>query len=190
MCNKISEMIQGQGTPLNMKLQLIPILQHMHHDTATAAMVRKLCIDLLPIYPAKEFVLVILNTLTQLASATLVDIPAQVLFLLEYLRNDPRWEIKAKALEDLRSLAKPGAHLWPQGSVDSLVEMALDTESPKFLMLTLGVVLVIVQSPKMCHENRHADSKLRELCTQNSFSPHQPIAAQSIQILTKILCYW
>lgn len=48
MCNKVSDMIQGQSTPANMKLQLIPILQYMHHDTNTAAMVRSLCIDLLP----------------------------------------------------------------------------------------------------------------------------------------------
>lgn len=39
MCNKISDMIQGLSTPAHMKLQLIPILQHMHHDTHTAAMV-------------------------------------------------------------------------------------------------------------------------------------------------------
>lgn len=53
----------------------------MHHDTNTAAMVRKLCIDLLPSYPAKDFVLVTLNTLTQLAAATLVDVPSQVSYV-------------------------------------------------------------------------------------------------------------
>lgn len=78
MCNKVSDMIQGQSTPANMKLQLIPILQYMHHDTNTASMVRKLCTDLLPSYPAKDFVLVTLCTLTQLAATTLVDIPNQV----------------------------------------------------------------------------------------------------------------
>lgn len=79
MCNKVSDMIQGQSTPANMKLQLIPILQYMHHDTNTASMVRTLCIDLLPSYPAQDFVLVTLNTLTELAAATLVDVPSQVL---------------------------------------------------------------------------------------------------------------
>lgn len=48
MCNKVSDMIQRESTPANMKLQLIPILQYMHHDTNTAAMVRSLCLDLLP----------------------------------------------------------------------------------------------------------------------------------------------
>lgn len=78
MCNKVSVMIQGQSTPANMKLQLIPILQYMHHDTDTAEMVRKLCLELLPTYPSEDFVLVILSTLTHLAAATLVDIPSQV----------------------------------------------------------------------------------------------------------------
>lgn len=80
MCNKVSYMIQGQATTANMKLQLIPILQYMHHDTATAAMVRTLCVDLLPCYPAQDFVLIILNTLSKLAAATLVHIPNQVRF--------------------------------------------------------------------------------------------------------------
>lgn len=39
MCNKVSEMIQGLATPAHRKLQLIPILQHMHHDISTASMV-------------------------------------------------------------------------------------------------------------------------------------------------------
>ncbi|EFN64565.1 Integrator complex subunit 7 [Camponotus floridanus] len=38
MCSKISDMIRGQATPASMKLQLIPILQYMHHDIFTASM--------------------------------------------------------------------------------------------------------------------------------------------------------
>lgn len=40
--------------------------------------VGSLCTDLLTKYPAQDFVLVTLKTLTQLAAATLVDIPEQV----------------------------------------------------------------------------------------------------------------
>lgn len=43
MCSKISDMIRGQATPASMKLQLIPILQYMHHDTFTASMVLQTC---------------------------------------------------------------------------------------------------------------------------------------------------
>lgn len=36
MCSKISEMICGLETPLDIKLRLIPIFQHMYHDAQTA----------------------------------------------------------------------------------------------------------------------------------------------------------
>lgn len=39
MCDKISEMIKGLETPLEMKLKLIPIFQHMHHDAQTAQVI-------------------------------------------------------------------------------------------------------------------------------------------------------
>ena len=55
MCNKVAQMIQGLATPVNIKLKLIPILRYMHHDARTAALVRKLCTDLLPSYPSQVF---------------------------------------------------------------------------------------------------------------------------------------
>ena len=53
MCNKVAQMIQGLATPVNIKLKLIPILRYMHHDAHTAALVRKLCTDLLASYPSQ-----------------------------------------------------------------------------------------------------------------------------------------
>ncbi|KAK5650389.1 hypothetical protein RI129_001418 [Pyrocoelia pectoralis] len=189
MCNKVSDMIQGQATTGSMKLQLIPILQYMHHDASTSAMVRQLCTDLLPSYPSEDFVLVTLNTLTQLAAATLVDIPGQVSLLLKYLQSDPRWEVKSKSLQYLHQLAKPGAHLWPPGAIDNIVDMAMQTQAPKVLSLTLDVIGVLAESPNICHEHSSHSSKLREFCSKNSYSSHNAIAAQSIQVLTRILCY-
>ncbi|XP_060527172.1 integrator complex subunit 7 isoform X1 [Cylas formicarius] len=188
MCNKVSDMIQRQATTANMKLQLIPILQYMHHDTNTAAMVRTLCLNLLPSYPAQDFVLVTLNTLTKLAATTLVDIPSQVTLLLKYLKNDPRWEVKLKALEHLYELARPGAHLWPPGAVDEIIEYASSTEQNRILMPALYVLQVLVESPKVCYHHRHAGSKLRELCSKHSYSMEAGIAARAIQIVTQILC--
>ncbi|CAG9865045.1 unnamed protein product [Phyllotreta striolata] len=189
MCNKVSDMIQRQSTPANMKLKLIPILQYMHHDTNTAAMVRSLCIELLPGYPAQEFVLVTLMALTKLASATLVDIPSQVNLLLNYLKEDPRWEVKSKALEHLYELAGPGAHLWPPGSIDNIIEFVLQSKHKRILSPALDVLQVLVESPIMCHEHRSSGSKLRELCSNHCYSPEPKIAAQAIGILSQIFCY-
>ena len=43
MCQKISDMIKGYSTPPEMKLRLIPMFQHMHHDAVTAQVVRQTC---------------------------------------------------------------------------------------------------------------------------------------------------
>lgn len=190
MCNKISDMIQGQATPAHMKLQLIPILQYMHHDTSTAAMVRKLCLDLLPTYPAQDFVLVTLKTLTQLATATLADIPSQVTLLLQYLRTDPRWEVKAQALKNLHQLASQGGHLWLAGAVEAIVDVASNTKTQKVLSLSLCVIQVLTESPVTCHLQKDADSSVRKLCFKSCYSMNLVIASQAIQVLTRILCYW
>ena len=48
MCEKISDMIKGYATAPEMKLRLIPMFQHMHHDARTAQIVRQTCIEMLP----------------------------------------------------------------------------------------------------------------------------------------------
>jgi integrator complex subunit 7 len=110
MCSKIVEMIQELVTPVNIKLKLVPILQYsMHHVAHLAAMVRRLCAQLLPSYLAEYFVCVTLHTLTLLASETLVKIPQQLLLLLEYL-CDFRRGVQAQVLSDLKILVVKGAH--------------------------------------------------------------------------------
>lgn len=64
--------------------------------------------------------------------------------LLNYLRNDPRWEIKLKALKDLHLLAKPGAHLWPPNAIDDIIDFVLDTKQSNILVSALSMVSINV----------------------------------------------
>lgn len=125
MCSKVASMIESLQTPIGMKLQLIPVLRHMHHDANTAALVKMLCRNLLPKYPSENFVVVILDSLTQLSCATLVDIPDQVNLLLTYLQ-EPRKRVRHHILRSMLSLAQKGAHLWPKGALQSLISKAMD----------------------------------------------------------------
>lgn len=84
-------------------------------------------------YPAQEFVLVTLSTLTKLAAATLVDIPSQVNLLLDYMRNDTRRQVKLESLKHLYHLAKPGAHLWPPKALEDLIDYILDINDTRLL---------------------------------------------------------
>ncbi|XP_075234505.1 integrator complex subunit 7-like [Lycorma delicatula] len=189
MCNKISDMIQGLATPAHMKLQLIPILQHMHHDTSTAAMVRQLCTDLLPKYPAQEFVRVTLNTLTQLASATLVEIPDQVNLLLEYLSSDPRWAVQLAALRGLHRLAVQAPHVWPEESINKLVNVSKNSPYQDLILCVLDVLIELSKSPSVCHICVKLESSVMELCRDSSYSGNTRIAAKAIKIITQLVSY-
>ncbi|KOX73792.1 Integrator complex subunit 7 [Melipona quadrifasciata] len=194
MCSKISDMIRGQATPASMKLQLIPILQYMHHDTFTASMVNELCMELLASYPAVEFVRVTLSALSTLASATLIDVPQQVALLLRYLQDDPRLTIKRHALNLLHSLARRGAHLWPQGALNNLIEstttLLQDGAGNKDLLIrTLDVIEVLSQSAVTCDANREEGNPLLSLCVNACYSPDPFIAVKAITILARVACY-
>lgn len=96
--------------------------------------------ELLASYPAAEFVRVTLSALSTLASATLIDVPQQVALLLRYLQDDPRLSVKRHALHLLHSLARKGAHLWPQGALDNLIGMNFGTYQ------TFDVIFVVCTS--------------------------------------------
>ncbi|XP_047343602.1 integrator complex subunit 7 isoform X3 [Vespa velutina] len=194
MCSKISDMIRGQATPASMKLQLIPILQYMHHDTFTASMVNELCMELLASYPAIEFVRVTLSALSTLASATLIDIPEQVVLLLRYLQDDPRLSIKRHALHLLHTLARRGAHLWPQGALNNLIESTTKllqdgTGNTDLLIRTLDVIEVLSQSAITCDANMDEGSPLLSLCVNACYSPDPFVAVKAVTILARVVCY-
>lgn len=68
----------GLDTPVELKLKLIPMLQHMHHDASLASSSRELLQHLVNSYPSTPMVIVSLHTFTQLAASSLIDIPKQV----------------------------------------------------------------------------------------------------------------
>lgn len=70
--------LAGLETPVDLKLKLIPMLQHMHHDASLASSSRELLQQLVNSYPSTPMVIVTLHTFTQLAASSLIDIPKQV----------------------------------------------------------------------------------------------------------------
>lgn len=180
MCNKMSTMIQGLSTPVNMKLQLIPVLQHMHHDTTTAAMVRILCTQLLNNYPAaRDFTLVILNTLTELSLATLVDIPSQVSLVLNAGYSDIETGI-------IKLAKRP--QCWTKPTIDRLVEI-IHTLPPRRTPPLLHVLVILTRSPAIVHSHHERDSQLMCLAHDMSLSCDLLVAVKSIQIITNIVSY-
>lgn len=140
ICNKVSEMIQGLDTPVELKLKLIPMLQHMHHDASLASSSRELLQHLVNSYPSTPMVIVSLHTFTQLAASSLIHIPKQLQLLLQYLKDDPRKAVKRLAINDLKLLAKKAPHLWTREDTQTLCECAL---SSPYNSLKLGMLAVL-----------------------------------------------
>lgn len=140
ICNKVSEMIQGLDTPVELKLKLIPMLQHMHHDASLASSSRELLQHLVNSYPSTSMVIVTLHTFTQLSASSLIHIPKQLQLLLQYLKDDPRKAVKRLAINDLKLLAKKAPHLWMREDTQTLCECAL---SSPYNSLKLGMLAVI-----------------------------------------------
>uniref|UniRef100_A0A8D2IN07 Integrator complex subunit 7 n=1 Tax=Varanus komodoensis TaxID=61221 RepID=A0A8D2IN07_VARKO len=192
ICNKISEMIQGLATPVDLKLKLIPILQHMHHDASLASSARQLLQQLVTSYPSTKMVIVTLHTFTLLAASSLVDIPKQIQLLLQYLKNDPREAVKRLAIEDLKLLANKTPHTWSRENIQALCECALQTpyDSLKLGMLsvlsTLSGTIAIKQyfslAPGMNTRSSDLVKLAQECCYHNSCGT----AAHGVRVLTNI----
>lgn len=190
MCSKVGSMIESLQTPVNMKLQLIPVLKHMHHDANTAAMVKTLCVNLLPKYPSENFVIVILDTLSELSCATLIDIPEQVHILLTYMA-DPRQKVRCQVLNSLRTMAEKAAHLWSQSALNNLLTTAMRcTDAGNEQTLILNVILKLTDCPVTCHSLLDDDHHLVvQLCSSCLTLEHPSAASYAVQILTSLVAY-
>uniref|UniRef100_A0A7M4DVG2 Integrator complex subunit 7 n=1 Tax=Crocodylus porosus TaxID=8502 RepID=A0A7M4DVG2_CROPO len=194
ICNKISEMIQGLATPVDLKLKLIPILQHMHHDASLASSSRQLLQQLVTSYPSTKMVIVTLHTFTLLAASSLVDIPKQIQLLLQYLKNDPRKAVKRLAIQDLKFLANKTPHTWSRENMQTLCECALQTpyDSLKLGMLSVLSTLSGTIAIKQYFSNASGTSTtgrtsdLVKLAQECCYHNNCGIAAHGVRILTNI----
>lgn len=188
MCSKVASMIESLHTPVNMKLQLIPVLRHMHYDANTAAMVKTLCINLLPKYPSENFICVTLDSLTQLSCATLVDIPDQVNLLIEYLK-DPRTRVRIHVLKNLQSLAEKGSHLWPLDSINNLISIAQTMRGDGHEnSMMLKIILTLTKCPLIAGSKKE-EGRILELCTSCLKTVNHKANCLAIAILTSIVTY-
>ncbi|XP_077996491.1 integrator complex subunit 7-like [Glandiceps talaboti] len=187
ICNKIADMIQGLATPVEIKLKLIPIFEHMHHDAESAVKVRHLCISMLPSYPAKAFVITTLHSMSQLAAVSLMEIPAQIILLLSYLETDPRRSVKMLALQDLRMLATKAPHMWTSENIDTLCNFTATNPYDVVKIGAFRVLSTLSRSVAFSTINLNPESVVVNLCSQSSYHSNPTIAALTIDIMTNIV---
>ncbi|CAK8677491.1 unnamed protein product [Clavelina lepadiformis] len=187
ICNKISAMLQGLSTPLEIKLKLIPVMQHMHYTVQISTKARKILQDLLPSYPAQDFVLTTLNVLTQLALHSFIDIPSQVELLLQYLRCDPREAVKMDSLRNLNILAKSAPHLWTNQDSSALCKaFQLSTLSVSLKRGIIRVLCTLSESGYLVEISIEEGEPLLNLCRQCCYDLDVIQAALATKLLASV----
>lgn len=191
ICDKISDIIGGLATPVEMKLKLIPIFQHMHRDPRTSTRVRQMCNEMLPLYPAENFVLVTLHTLTQLSAVSLLDISEQIQLLLSYLTNDSRIAVRLLCLRDLKKLAQIAPHLWNEKALVMLINNCIDdTHSEAELQLSsLKVLTTLAKTIAVEKLEASGQSQLIRFCLDTCYSSCIVTSSQAIQLGTALILH-
>ncbi|KAJ8355599.1 hypothetical protein SKAU_G00183930 [Synaphobranchus kaupii] len=175
ICNKISEMIQGLDTPVDLKLKLIPTLQHMHHDAGLASSSRQLLQQLLTSYPSTHMVIVSLHTFTQLATLVSHTHP----------QTDPA------VATDLKLLAKKAPHLWSRENTQTLCDCALSIpyNSLKLGMLSVLSALSATIAIKQYFSSTADPSRptdLVRLAQESCYHSNLAVAAHGVTVLSNI----
>ncbi|XP_064622387.1 integrator complex subunit 7-like [Lineus longissimus] len=188
VCQKVSEIIKGIENPMEMKLKVIPIFQYMYHDAQTATLVRDLCIQSLPSYPACNFVLTTLHTLSELSAKSLISIPHQVKLLLNYLEHDPRRAVKVQVLQDLKMLAKEGAHLWNKEDIEALCQFTTSTSYDGLKMGALHVLTTLSKTVANSKFDSSPGSPALTVC-QHCNTSNTLLASKAAELLTDMAVY-
>jgi len=188
ICNKIATLLKGLSTQLEIKLKLIPVLQHMRSNVQISSKARNILEDLLPSYPAQEFVLTTLKTLTMLSCYTLIDIPAQVKLLLSYVRCDPRKSVCSSALDNLNLLARKTSHLWSvQDIEESCKTLNQSSISDLLKRKLLRVLCTLFSNTSVVKVDLSEDSQILYICSLYMLNMDVMQAALAIKLQTSLL---
>ncbi|CAH8609757.1 unnamed protein product [Dicrocoelium dendriticum] len=112
LCPIVCKRLGDSNTDLEIKLKLLRLGRHMHHEVHIIEQTRRCLVRMLSLYNTSESVVNILDTLTALDSSAPVYSSEQLDLLIEYVRVDQRSFVRRKALDNLCLLARRVPHHW------------------------------------------------------------------------------
>jgi integrator complex subunit 7 len=187
ICGKLAEMIESPSVPLDMKLKLVSIFEHMRFDPENYQRVRQLCTQMLVNYPSSKFVLPVLRTLTHLAACSLVDIPGQITLLLKYFSGDVRRIVRIAVLKDLCQLARRAPHVWTDTEIVCLCDAMKPHLSADLLLGVVSVLTVLSQTVVLAHLPPDAGTHLLDSCLACCYHENVSVVATATQMLIGIV---
>ena len=104
---QLETLLSDIKTPPNAKLSLIRVLRYMHTDVNTVNRTFKLCSEvLLKTYPTTPFILVILETVTQLTQNSIFIAKDTFQLLFNIFKYESRKKVKISAINNITNLSK------------------------------------------------------------------------------------
>ena len=149
VCSRLIEMIQEISTPIEIKLKLLAVFEHMGHDPETAIQVKNFCVNMLHNYPEKEFTTTILNTLTKLSLKCTLLVVDNLAVLSNIALQDARKSIQLISCKNLQLIAQKSPHLWSKESISNVLKLAEHTPHCIIRAEALLVLYKLVQSDLM-----------------------------------------
>lgn len=133
LATQVASLVYALETPAKLKVQLVALVRHFHHDAAGVASGVQLCKMLIAAFPAKPMVLALLNSATHLVSVSQIGVVEHIGFLLGCLKQDVRAAVQACALAGLHRMACRAPSSWSSTHVAEIVDFVDNSPVPKLV---------------------------------------------------------
>eukprot|EP01102_Stenamoeba_stenopodia_P014796 TRINITY_DN4961_c0_g1_i2.p1 TRINITY_DN4961_c0_g1~~TRINITY_DN4961_c0_g1_i2.p1 ORF type:complete len:680 (+),score=113.55 TRINITY_DN4961_c0_g1_i2:115-2154(+) len=181
----LSRSLQKLDTSLTTKLKIIRICRRLRHDVEMISEAKSLLLPLLETYPAADFVIAILNSLTALSAKSITDIAAHDVLLIEYAINDPREAVKLTALKNLKLISRVSRSQQRSELIPRLFEFLQSNPYPSIKHSTLEVILSYQPSFTQLSPYLHICRDLLFFGDDQNESSHSLTSNTVAQILTQ-----
>eukprot|EP01135_Chromosphaera_perkinsii_P002102 Nk52_evm36s217 gene=Nk52_evmTU36s217 len=108
--DQLEEIVKHVETQAEIRLKIVRLIRHMHHDRALAQKAKHLLLYILQRYTQQHMTSATLKTLTHLTLKSRLGLNDLSVFLLKYSSEDSRAHIRILSLKQLKSLIGFSAH--------------------------------------------------------------------------------
>ena len=185
VCSRLIEMIQEISTPIDIKLKLLGVFEHMGHDPETALQVKDFCVQMLHSYSSKEFTSTLLNTITKLSLKCMLIVADNLAVLTNISLQDARKCIQLVCCKSLQLLAHSASHLWNKESISNVLKLAENTLYSLIRAEALCVIFKLAQLDFM--DALFDELNIFERCSTLAFHKNILVCMSACKVMVEIV---
>ncbi|CAF0953179.1 unnamed protein product [Adineta steineri] len=184
---KLVSLIEDLTTPLTIKSWLIPLFEHMTHDSTVSMKGRQLLISLMTNDTTEEFLQIAVPTLARLAVKSHIEIGETVTFFLKFLKLEPRQNCRKLILHHLVPIARCGPIVWLDSTTEDLIQFANNSNDDFVRLQVLRIVETLISGGGYISPMRAADLKklLQMFTIHNNIQVAYQCCSTTLRIILK-----